>query len=115
MGSSAACSATTFGGSSAVGAGAGKEPSPDTVDTGAAEEPSPAFEGSAGLTSASGSTGLTSASGHAPFRSPRSSTSSARAICSNNTLIQQNHTYPHSTTRNKRQDLPAPSPGQTAP
>ena len=86
VGSSATGSAATFGGSSVVDAGAGKGPSPATVGTGAAEEPSPALEGG---------TGSTSALGGAPTRPPRSSTSSACAICSNSTLIQQNHTYPH--------------------
>jgi hypothetical protein len=80
MGSSAASSVAAFGGSSASDTVAGDEPPPDTVDAGAAREPSPVSGGGAGSTSASATTRLTSASGCAPFRCPKSSMSSARAI-----------------------------------
>jgi hypothetical protein len=94
VGSSVTGSATTFGGSSVVGAGAGKGPSPTTVGTDAAEGPSPALEGG---------TGSTSASGGAPTRSPRSSTSShAPSAATAHPFSKTTHTptQPHKTTDN---------------
>src|SRR5688572_17628958 len=115
MGSSAAGSVAAFGGSSTLGTTVGDEPPLDTVAAGAAREPSPVSGGGAGSTSASAATGFASASGRALFRGPKSSTFSARAAYNIAHRFSKPMYTPHSTTLNKRQTLPDPSPGRTAP